>query len=578
MSLETTTPVISLERYRILSELGRGAMGVVYLAFDMMLQEEVALKVLHESLTKDEQSQKRFLREISLTRKVTHANVVRTFDAGIQGDMIYVSMEYIKGQPLKELLVHTPPSTNEALRIFEEITWGLQAIHKAEIIHRDLKLSNLLLDAEGTVKIADFGIARPKSSDLTTDDEMLGTATHMAPEIWKSDTITKQTDLYALGVIAYELFTHILPFPSASPMELMYHHIHTKPVDPRKVNDVIPEKLSKLILQLLEKQPADRPGSAVDVLYQIDEIRNGSVIDDDYSNIVNMSGASTLLEPIGLNPTITQKTASVLAPAEISSWKKVEPVKATEPKRKKVIPPVVHTALFRFGMLFSAVSIVALLFASSSALFQSLTKSSGLYGVYLWGALTIGSVSVAMALPWFLSALFRSHSMLKVFGAWINGAALISLFGGSRLAYHLSSHLEETVSHTGILSIACSKALAFTASLISVVPFRLDPFSINSFNAQFGSWNKSLPLIFFASVLILWSKIFSEKFHFGRILTLIAIGFLQYLLISQELALSLGKLEIVINKIELEIPYIALASGIVWMIMLQVLCTKKVAK
>lgn len=553
-------------------------MGIVYLAFDNMLQEEVALKVLHQHLTKDEQSQKRFLREISLTRKVTHANVVRTFDAGIQGDVIYVSMEFVKGKPLKDFLCETPPSINESLRIFEEITWGLQAIHRAEIIHRDLKLSNILLDPDGSVKIADFGIARPKSSDLTTDDEMLGTATHMAPEIWRSDTITKQTDLYALGIIGYELFTNILPFPSASPMELMYHHIHSKPVDPRKVNESIPEGMSKLILQLLEKQPADRPGSAVDVLYQIDEIRKGtSNLDESYS-IENMSGASTLLEPTGLNPTITQKTGGLLAPATLSSWIKVEPSSLEAKKPTSNFKRIAHAAIFGGGMILAAVSILALLYAFSDLLFNSLVNSSGLYGVYIWGALSISSISLALAIPWFLSALFRSYPMIKIFGAWINGAALISLFGGIKFAYFLSAHLEEEASRSGILALSCSKALNFTLSLFSIVPFRADVFTVEKTFLQFGSWNKSLPLIFFASLLVLWTKIFSERVHLSRILLLISLACIQYVAVSLSWAQSFGELVVNLNKIDFKLSYAALLSGIIWISLLQILCSKNYKK
>lgn len=269
---------LASDRYGILDELGAGAMGKVYLAQDLLLNEKIALKILRRELLHDEQSQKRFLREISLTRKVTHPNVVRTYEAGRYLDQYFVSMEYVPGVTLKEYLHETPVPPDEAIHIFKQIADGLSAIHKEDIIHRDLKLTNIIITSDKLIKITDFGIARPKTSELTTQDDMLGTATHMAPEIWRGDEATKQADLYSLGVILYELLTGILPFNASSPMELMYSHLHVQPTPPKNVLDGCPEHLNKLALDLLEKDLDKRVRTIDDVLLRLGDTREKEIV------------------------------------------------------------------------------------------------------------------------------------------------------------------------------------------------------------------------------------------------------------------------------------------------------------
>lgn len=260
-------------RYELRKSLGQGSAGKVYLAFDTVLGELVALKTLNEALTLDDVQVKRFMREVSVTRKVTHPNVVRTYDVGTIDSTLFFTMEHVPGHTLKERLAGQPLEVEQGLAVVYEICKGLHAIHESDIVHRDLKLTNIIVGDDGFLKISDFGVARPGNSDLTTNEDLVGTATHMAPEVWRSGEITKRTDLYSLGVLIYEIFAGVLPFSGASPMELMYHHIHSNPPSLSLLNPSVPKWIDSLAKKLLQKSADQRPASVEEVMYLIE--RNG---------------------------------------------------------------------------------------------------------------------------------------------------------------------------------------------------------------------------------------------------------------------------------------------------------------
>ncbi|MBX7136454.1 MAG: serine/threonine protein kinase [Oligoflexia bacterium] len=246
-------------------------MGRVYLAKDTLLENEVvALKVLHGDLSRDEKHSKRFLREVQLARKVSHPNIVRTFDAGTVGGQLYFTMEYAPGQSLKERLQFGALGAAEVCRILIEILGGLGAIHSCGIIHRDLKPANVILGENGSVKIADFGIARNGVSDLTGHNELVGSIAYLAPELWKGREVSNSADLYALGIMAYEMLTGELPFEAEVAATMMCKHLEDKPVPPAERVPGVPGWLNALILKLLEKDPAKRPQSAGELKKLID--------------------------------------------------------------------------------------------------------------------------------------------------------------------------------------------------------------------------------------------------------------------------------------------------------------------
>ena len=241
-------------------------MGKVYLAEDLILENElVALKILREDLCRDEKHIKRFIREVQLTRKVAHPNVVRTHDIAWNDGIIYFTMEVVEGKTIKDRLHAGKVELTEVIQILSQITKGLASIHECGIIHRDLKPGNIIIAQSGVVKIADFGIARPSFTDLTQQNEVVGSAGYMAPEVWTGGDIDERSDIYSLGVLTYELIVGTLPFDGESATEVMNRHMTYVPQKLDNIDDKIPSWLAELISQMLEKDPADRPASAKEI-------------------------------------------------------------------------------------------------------------------------------------------------------------------------------------------------------------------------------------------------------------------------------------------------------------------------
>ena len=252
------------QRYRVERLLGRGGMGEVYLAIDTLLSEDlgasyVALKVLRADLSEDESYRKRFLREVAVTRSITHPNVVRTFDVGHTDGLLYFTMEYVEGETLDKRLADEPLDYASAASVLAQAAHGLSAIHSAGVVHRDLKPSNLIMTPTGEIKITDFGVARSANSSLTTTHEVIGSLYYLPPEAWKGEDITAQSDVYSLGVVAYELLTGVVPFDGAAAPEIMCKHLEATPVAPILLVEAMPGWMSELVISMLEKSPHDRP-------------------------------------------------------------------------------------------------------------------------------------------------------------------------------------------------------------------------------------------------------------------------------------------------------------------------------
>jgi eukaryotic-like serine/threonine-protein kinase len=254
-------------RYEIISPLGVGGMGAVYLAKDRVLENtQVAIKVLHPAMSRDAELSKRFLREVTLMHKVNHQNVVRVFDVGNDQGWIYFTMEYVSGVSLENVLDKSKVSLPNSIQIIQQVCLALQAIHAAEIIHRDLKPANIMLLNDKTVKLTDFGVARAKNSNLTQHDEIIGSVEYMAPEVWLGKELSPATDFYSLGVILYELVTGDVPFQSDEPATMMWMHVKRPATPPKSLNPEIPNWLNQLILKLLAKSPTERPKTAGEII------------------------------------------------------------------------------------------------------------------------------------------------------------------------------------------------------------------------------------------------------------------------------------------------------------------------
>jgi len=253
-------------RYQITRVVGRGGMGMVYKARDRELAEDVAIKTLRSNAMSDDPTVvERFKTEIRLARRISHRNVVRTHDLGEHDGAYYVTMEYVEGITVRELIdMRGHLSVPSTLGIAQQLAASLEVAHGQGVIHRDIKPQNMLLDPDGVLKVMDFGIARltEHTSTLTQAGMVIGTPAYMAPEQLLAEEVDARSDLYAVGVVLYECLTGVLPFEGASPIALIAKVLHTVPVAPAERDGSVPLPLSGLVMRLLDKEPGGRPGSA----------------------------------------------------------------------------------------------------------------------------------------------------------------------------------------------------------------------------------------------------------------------------------------------------------------------------
>ncbi len=266
--------------YRFVEKVGEGGMGVVYRAFDERLGREVAVKVLHPALVRDETLRERFRREAQVHAKVIHPNVVTLLTVYEEDDAMALVMEYVRGRNLRSWMRARRPGLLEVLQLADGMLAGLAAAHALGVVHRDLKPANVLVTDDGTVKIMDFGLAKPATrleQDLTHSGAIVGSFRYMAPEQIRGEAVDARTDLYAFGVVLYEMCTGSVPFDAkgrGSEFEIMEKQVREPPPPPSQRNPDIPPALEGLILSLLAKRPEDRPASAEDVRQTLRRIQH----------------------------------------------------------------------------------------------------------------------------------------------------------------------------------------------------------------------------------------------------------------------------------------------------------------
>ena len=265
--------LVVAERYRLEQKIGQGGMAAVFRATDLELEEQVALKVF-SMVEASDVAVARFKQELKLSRQLSHPNIIRLYDIGLHDGHRYISMELLRGRSLKSRM-NEPIDFLEALRLLEQACQGLQAAHEQGVIHRDVKPDNFFLTEAGVLKVMDFGIAKQQAAqNVTVVGSIAGTPAYMSPEqISNFSTVTLRTDLYALGVMAYEIFTGSQPFQHADLVPLLLLHVNQPPEPPRERNPGIPEELEEVILKLLDKNPARRHQSAHDLAEDLARIR-----------------------------------------------------------------------------------------------------------------------------------------------------------------------------------------------------------------------------------------------------------------------------------------------------------------
>ena len=251
-------------RYEIRRHLGSGGFAVVYLAHDLELRRDVALKILR-SERMGRSALTRLRREAAIAREISSPRLLRIFDIGSDGRSVFLTMEFVEGESLRERLQRGPLQAAEGARLAEQALAGLAALHAAKIVHRDIKPANLLITRDGEVKLADFGLALQSESEetrATIGDAVVGTLDYLAPEQALGHEATPQSDLYSLGVTLYEGFTGERPYRGASPLGVLLGHVHRQPENVRKLRKDLSASLATVIAGLLEKDPARRYPSA----------------------------------------------------------------------------------------------------------------------------------------------------------------------------------------------------------------------------------------------------------------------------------------------------------------------------
>ncbi len=261
-------------RYRIESLLGEGGMGAVYKAWDMELDRTVALKLVRPELASSHQTMQRFKQELLLASRISHKNVLRIHDLGDLNGTKFITMAFVEGSDLAGILENEGRlAFHRALAFTKQLCAALDAAHSQGVVHRDLKPQNILIDSADNIYVSDFGLAKSLESEvtmMTRTGQILGTPRYMSPEQVEAKAVDHRSDLYSLGLIAFEMFTGELPFRGDSAMQLMYQRVNEGPKDPRSVCPDLPQYLARVILKCLEKDPAKRYQSASDVLDDIE--------------------------------------------------------------------------------------------------------------------------------------------------------------------------------------------------------------------------------------------------------------------------------------------------------------------
>ena len=335
-------------RYEIQEIIGVGGMAIVYKAYDSIDDRVVAVKVLKDEFLANEDFKRRFKNESKAISVLSHPNIVKVYDVSFGEKMQYIVMEYIDGITLKEYIDQQKVLTwKETVHFTVQILRALEHAHARGIVHRDIKPQNIMMLEDGTIKVADFGIARIVNSETRTiTDKAIGSVHYISPEQARGDKTDEKSDIYSVGVMMYEMLTGSLPFESDNAVSVAIMQMQQSPRRPRELNDKIPEGLEDITLRAMQKDPADRYASAADMLADIERFKNNPSIRFEYKYFVDES------------PT---KYVDAISKVKAADSPAAEP----QPRRKKktaVIPKL--TAIAGALVLVVLVVVLAALFKS----------------------------------------------------------------------------------------------------------------------------------------------------------------------------------------------------------------------
>ncbi len=304
-------------RYRVVRKLGTGGMANVYLAEDQELGRRVAIKMLDDRHSQDEQFVERFRREAKNVAGLSHPNIVSIYDRGEAEGTYYIAMEYLEGRTLKELLVQRGPTPLAvAIDYARQILAAVGFAHRNGIVHRDIKPHNVVVAPDGRLKVTDFGIARSGTSQMTETGSIIGTAQYLSPEQAKGAPVTPASDIYSVGIVLYEMLTGSVPFTGDTPLEIAMKHLSAIPEPPSEHRAEVPHELDSIVLRALAKDPADRYQSAEEMDADLARAARGQAVapetEEAATQVLRGAGATTLSNA----PTeITRRPVTVVPPA-----------------------------------------------------------------------------------------------------------------------------------------------------------------------------------------------------------------------------------------------------------------------
>jgi eukaryotic-like serine/threonine-protein kinase len=338
MARTDLTDTLFADRYRLERKLGSGGMADVWLAEDQELGRRVAVKILHERYANDEQFVERFRREATHAAGLSYPNIVSIFDRGVAEGSYYIVMEYVEGRTLKELIVTRGPCpVPVAISYTRQILAALRYAHKNGIIHRDIKPHNVIVDREGRVKVADFGIARAGASEMTEAGSIVGTAQYLSPEQARGAPVDESSDLYSTGIVLYELLTGTVPFTGETPVEIAMKHLSQTPEAPSARRPEIPRDLDLVVLRALAKEPSDRYRSAAELDRDLELVARGDSVGTETETAATMvlAGAGAI------DATAATQVAAPLAPSSGGAYTGDERYRAYDgpPVRRRSVWP-----------------------------------------------------------------------------------------------------------------------------------------------------------------------------------------------------------------------------------------------
>jgi len=334
-------------RYQVVRKLGAGGMANVYLAEDQELGRRVAIKILNERHANDEQFVERFRREAKNAAALSHPNIVSIYDRGEAEGTYYIAMEYLDGRSLKELILSRGPAPlNVAIEYVRQILSALRFAHRHGIVHRDIKPHNVLVDAEGRVKVTDFGIARAGASQMTEAGSIVGTAQYLSPEQARGTNVDQRSDLYSLGIVLYELLTGTLPFNGDTPVEIAMKHLSQTPELPSVLRPELPRELDLVVTRALAKDPDERYQSADEMDADLERLSRGAAVSPETEE----SATQIMRAPTG---PMSATAATMIVPPRRGAYAPVPPPPVyydlDEPIHRRPMWPWVAAFLFVLG-------------------------------------------------------------------------------------------------------------------------------------------------------------------------------------------------------------------------------------